>query len=781
VDTLSLSDFLQLARNHAVLDADPFGDSNFDFAFANVSLSIETGTRTSFALGGDTSLNGTPAQVLFSVIPSPGGGLPQIITGFLLHDWSLADALDPLKDTFVEDFRFHTVGLLLSKGEGTTRSTDMDPQTRAFYGNIYGAEDFSVPFQTGLSLIGVVPLNGNPLQGGLDALGMTTDAVYLIGTIPGSIIGLAGGGGGLSGLSLVAGLPPVSPPGSPEWFVSGRLGLQITAQPSVGFVGSITVHIEDEVLTFDVSAAIQRVGASVEFALTGGLSAQEPWEQPFGIEWLIFNSATLKVAVSAIGSITLGFAGDMVVGEKDIDVAVAVTVSPAGVPTNFIFDGETDEGVTMTDLVMLQQRMARVDDPNAPMIPLNAMPDMAVRSVRLKFAPRGDPDLGVQAGFAIAGDLWIPSEANGPPNRNFAGVNLSVDLMGILAQGHIGAFDLGPVSWSDAMCDLTLTLPAQHFFVSGAAEVGSFSQGDLNLGMTRTGLSFLTTTTIFGQVQAQLDANATFSLSDPQFTVHGLLQNDFGGSIVPTLTQRVKAQANTSTSVANNMLSRGLANWTTFRNNPHSLNFASRISGFASAAGWPQGEWSTYINAIQKAMNDINNASPTTPPQLLDLALGGYTTPGIPGVRTTVCVRRRLVPPFDCLEYQELCNGVPYDGGPCWTVPPLTIGGACHDPALAAYNLPCSSTPFINQMLIPPLISRIDTILLNGNRSPMIVIEQAQFTSTLNGILSSPVVNLSTRVRFMQAATRLNLSSTWNFNNQDASLDAMRDALVNAL
>jgi hypothetical protein len=33
----------------------------------------------------------------------------------------------------------------------------------------------------------------------------------------------------------------------------------------------------------------------------------------------------------------------------------------------------------------------------------------------------------------------------------------------------------------------------------------------------------------------------------------------------------------------------------------------------------------------------------------------------------------------------------------------------------------------------------------------------------------------------MQAATRLNLSTVWNFGNQDGSLNTLRDALVNAL
>jgi hypothetical protein len=471
----------------------------------------------------------------------------------------------------------------------------------------------------------------------------------------------------------------------------------------------------------------------------------------------------------------------MVVGEKDIDVAVAITLSPAGVPTNFIFDGASDEGVAMADLIALQQRMARVNDPAASLIPLDTMPDMAVRRMHLKFAPRGDPDLGVEAGFAVAGDLWIPSEVNGPADRNFASINLSVDFSGIIAQGHLGAFVLGPISWSNATCDLVLTLPQQNLFVRGAAQVGSFFTGNLDVGVTRTGLSFSTITTIYQRFQAQLDANASFSLSNPSFTVQGVLQNDFGGAVVGSLTQKVKARANSSVGVADDLLRRGLSGWTSFRNNPHSLNFGERVTGFAGAAQWDLDGWQPFVNAIQKAMIDIDTASPSTPDALLDKALNGFKTAGIPGVMTRICVRRRPLPPFDCLEYEYFCNGVKYNGGACWTVQPRTIGGACHDPLLSRFDIPCSATAFIQQTLIPPLVSRIDNILRNFDRSPMITIERAEFTSSLNGLTSSPVVTLATRVRFMQAATRLNLSTTWDFNDQDASLNTMRDALIGAL
>ena len=98
---MSLED-LELARNHLGAEADPFGDSAFDFTFTDVSLNIEAGARRSFSLGGFTTLNGKPTRCLFSAIPRPGGGLPQIITGFQFKDWSLADALPELDGTFVK-------------------------------------------------------------------------------------------------------------------------------------------------------------------------------------------------------------------------------------------------------------------------------------------------------------------------------------------------------------------------------------------------------------------------------------------------------------------------------------------------------------------------------------------------------------------------------------------------------------------------------------------------------------------------------------------------------
>ena len=74
----------------------------------------------------------------------------------------------------------------------------------------------------------------------------------------------------------------------------------------------------------------------------------------------------------------------------------------------------------------------------------------------------------------------------------------------------------------------------------------------------KSGVSFSVTTEIYDQFQAQLTAGAVFSLDDPSFNVHGLMQNDFGGGIVPSLTSKLKTRANASVSVADDMLRRGL-------------------------------------------------------------------------------------------------------------------------------------------------------------------------------------------------------------------------------
>src|SRR5690606_12395339 len=229
--------------------------------------------------------------------------------------------------------------------------------------------------------------------------------IFLQGTLGKSLTMLARPGGGLAAvkdLYLRAELPPMRPPNSPEWFRSGQLALELTGDPSARFVGEMTVRIQEDELMFFLAAALARTGIS----LSGGLAAERGWVAPFGIDWVTLNKVVLKIGITPAGSVQLGFAGDMIIGEKDMAVAIAVAISPAGAPTNFIFDGSSAAGFGLSDLVMVQEKMAAARQaaantmgdggPTAGVrIPIDALPSIEFRDVALKFAPKPEPDLGV--------------------------------------------------------------------------------------------------------------------------------------------------------------------------------------------------------------------------------------------------------------------------------------------------------------------------------------------------------------------------------------------------
>ena len=274
-------------------------------------------------------------------------------------------------------------------------------------------------------------------------------------------------------------------------------------------------------------------------SLAGGLLAEYGWQQPFGIPWLILNKVVLQVGITPTGSIQPGFAANMVVGEKDIDVAVAMAISPAGVPTSFMVSGESEAGFGFSDLVEVQSGMAAAREAAAgalgmdgpPRIPLDALPDMDLREVALKFAPADVPELDVERGFRVAGMLWLPLSADGELTE-FAGVDVSVSEDGILAAGELGAFELGPLVWQDAMLDLAATREAQHLMVSGAVELFGASQL-VDLSFTREEFAFRSETNMFDMFTADITASSVFNLRQPDFQLHAIARADFGDAVGP--------------------------------------------------------------------------------------------------------------------------------------------------------------------------------------------------------------------------------------------------------
>jgi len=474
------------------------------FPLSNITLSVLTGPDFSIAFSAGTTVASQPASLLVSAI-SVDGGRPSVVIGFGLPDWKLADALPSLQGSLLEAIEFPSTALAFGSIDATIPSTDLPTPMRDFFafngfggsggssggsssgsGGSSSSGSFDLDLKSGLSMFSNISFAGTDLEAPMQSLGFAGANFPVVGTIPGSIIGVGGAGGGslLADLNLSVALPEMSPPGTPEWFKSGQLSFQITGQPSLALQGALTVVVDEEELTFVVGAAFARTGAGVSISLFGALETDRPWEQPFGIEWLTLNRVAVELSVNAIGSVGVGvgFGGSMIIGTKDIDIAVKLEINPSGVPTNFILAGASDEGVSTTDLILLQRQIASVTNPNAPPLSQsNDSAELSVRNIDFRFAPKASPTLQVEAGFVLAGDAYIAFDASQPPTR-FAFLDFSLTADGLFAIGHLQAYELGPLSWDDINLDVELSLQDQHFFFNGAVELlGAEARVNINL------------------------------------------------------------------------------------------------------------------------------------------------------------------------------------------------------------------------------------------------------------------------------------------------------------
>lgn len=508
-------------------------------------VTLSTRSDGTVTATGYTTLANAGAFLLLSSPPATTGRRG-IVIGVKPDNWSLAKAIPRLDIPPFNSLTLSNVGLVITDQDVRESSDFLPEEDYDFYRQIYQADDFELVLKPGINLISSIPVDkldaNHPLILITDALGIEKGNILLQGTLGKSLtlIGAPGAGAAdvIKDLYLRAELPPMRPPNSPEWFRSGQLAVELTGDPSMRLVGEMVIRMDGEDLKFFLATTVARTSLS----LSGGLIADEDgWQQPFGIPWLVLNGVVLRLGITATGSIEPGFAAKMVVGEKDIDVAIALAISPAGVPTNFMAKGESEAGFGLSDIVKLQQQMAaaRAAAEQAaggtvvemPKLDLTALPDVAFKSVKLQFAPKAFPDLNVERGFAVKGRLWLPMAANGQLT-DFAGVDVNVGEDGFWARGDMGAFQLGPLRWDDAKLDLTATREAQHFILKGGAELFGARQ-DIDVNINREGLNFKTSTRLFDLFTADIACESVFNLRNPSFRIDAVVQNDFGEVVGP--------------------------------------------------------------------------------------------------------------------------------------------------------------------------------------------------------------------------------------------------------
>jgi hypothetical protein len=550
---------LLASRQIAAQDAPAFSFAslNLPAGFLDMTdvaiITDANGVLTATAL---TRLGDAEARVLISK-RAQGGGLT---IGLKPTGWSITKALPALSNPVLDNLTFANVALVITDMDVDASSAELLDAEYDFYREVYKSDDFRLVLKPGINLIAAIPAEGlepgHPLIAVMDALGIEKGTILLQGTLGKSLAMLAspgaGGASALKDLYLRAELPPMRPEGSPAWFRSGQLALELTGAPSVRLVGEMNVFIDEAELQFFLAAALAKSGMS----LAGGLNSADGWQQPFGVPWLILNNVTLALGIGPTG-ITPGFAAKMVIGKKDLDVAISMTFTPSGVPSSMMFKGESATGFGISDLVELQARMTAARDaalkasgnevPASAAIPVDALPDIDFRKIALQFAPKDAPELNVEKGMKIKGEMWLPLSPSGALT-NFASVDIGVTDEGFWARGSLGAFTLGPLIWEDALLDLTATREVRHLIMKGDVTLFGMRQA-IDLILNREQLSFRSQTQLFNTFSADLQVRSAFNLQRPDFQVDAVVSADFGEALGPLFQQGVVALVGASADV----------------------------------------------------------------------------------------------------------------------------------------------------------------------------------------------------------------------------------------
>ena len=513
---LTVDDLVSLARSIAGADLVPRTVSVPDdlFSMSDVTMSFSSGESTSFTISGTTDILGRQADALFGFVPARSGGTTSIVAvtprGLVLSD--LLPVLDG--EPTVGGVEIPEAAIVLTGEAVRATAAELPAGVRSFFtGSLGDAADLRLG--GGLNLTGSIPGGIAPaIDDVKEALGMDRSApIHLGGSLP---IG-ALTGGPATDFELNATLPEMSPAGSPAWFVSAELGLRITGQPSVGVVGRMTLDIGGDVQAFEVEASVGGGASGGSLEIVGRLDGA--WETPFDIEWLTLNEVVLKLGIEPRG-VTIGFLADLEVGSKDIRGGMAITVSPAGVPTNFVFEAESQAGVSMSDLADLYALMSGEARPPVE----RALPAAEVRGLALRFAPQGDPDLGIEQGFRIAGELWMGSRP-GAPLELLVGVDIEIADSGIAIDGYLTDWAIGPIAFEEASLSIAVSAVEQRFAISGGVEL--FDQGIwADVEFTPTEYSFGGRIVVIGG-EASLRVTASFDLIDPDLRVTATMDEQF--------------------------------------------------------------------------------------------------------------------------------------------------------------------------------------------------------------------------------------------------------------
>lgn len=540
-----------------------------------------------------------------------------------------------------------------------------------------------------------------------------TGGVQVRGTLN---VDLGVGGDDVSvGLGLRLAMPRIMPPDEMEWLEGGEFTLVLEA--TAGTTPSLELALDGEIdtrwrrsdtplgaaeecaagtrmysypddhqyycydqLTFGgrngLTVSADGLIADMLLALRAGTSCG--WVGPFGVEFMAFHDLRLRLelGVTSAGALTvgMGFLGDAAVGPPealscdaaDPDEAIRFSMSasmgvdisvppppPIRILPNFHGVRGFVSRIGMSDLARLQAAFAGSDT----LLDVSTLPDVELRNAEFMFGLRDVPELCIQQGLGLAGELWVnptstsaggdadPGGATstgdcrefgadvGPENCTptreqgcFASAIVDVGLGGIRAAGAIGEFEVGGVTFQDALVDLTVRPDQQTFVMHGGVGFGDL--GSSSMAMSLQALP--PTASLYGHLDilegtfsAVVDGLAGVDLGvvpfglDSDLSFRAALNADFDAEIDQQVGQRLRALSQDVKHVEQQ--------WNSFASDP--VGTIENLVADLREQGIPVPAWVDelidHIQIVNDAIAEVESLVGSLPSPSLGALLGG--------------------------------------------------------------------------------------------------------------------------------------------------------------
>ena len=360
------------------------------------------------------------------------------------ENWRISDAITTLQGSFFDELDLSNIKIIISS------YTHFDPNLKIIINN------------------GFNMLAGTQLTGGV-----FNSAKVLMGDIKKQLT-VAGSFGDSPTDTYLAIAIPV-----PEIKLSEKALLQnisfvlVGKGPAMGFKTRILIRPseQDSELIFTGEIAIQTTPPSGVLKAT----MQGEWENPLGIKGISLSDLAAQIAITLTPPTptpsTIGLTGLLKLS-KNKKIFVATNYSIDG---QIVLMGEYDGDILLEDILAIPAKL----NPNINIKKLkNKVPDMGFRDTLFKFAPLPTKigEIEFDQGISLAGKLFFLDKE--------AFINLNLNSDGLIAQGYIPEFNIGPIKISGtgldgiygtkddgATLDLMLTPEDQHLLISGLADI----------------------------------------------------------------------------------------------------------------------------------------------------------------------------------------------------------------------------------------------------------------------------------------------------------------------